>query len=83
MTQALEKVIKKVSEMPASRQDEFASFMLAELESEERWDSLFTSSQDTLAKMAAEALAEFRAGQTEMLDLDRDFPKRNTLPLAI
>ena len=75
MTQALEKVIKKVSQMPASKQDEFALFMLAELESEEQWDPLFTSSQDTLAKMADEALAEFQAGETEMLDLDRDFPK--------
>ena len=74
MTQLLAEVIKKVSEMPASEQDEFASFMLAELESEERWDALFTSSQDFLSKMADEALAEFRAGETESLDLDRDFP---------
>ena len=73
MTQLLEKVIKKVSEMPASQQDEFASFMLAELESEERWDSLFLSSQDVLAKMADQALAEFRVGETELLDLNRDF----------
>lgn len=74
MTQLLAEVIKKVSEMPASEQDEFASFMLAELESEERWDLLFSSSQDLLGKMADEALAEFRAGETESLDLDRDFP---------
>jgi len=74
MTQLLAEVIKKVSEMPASEQDEFASFMLAELESEERWDALFSSSQDLLSKMADEALAELRAGKTESLDLDRDFP---------
>jgi hypothetical protein len=59
MTQLLAEVIKKVSEMSASEQDEFASFMLAELESEERWDALFSSSQDLLGKMADEALAEF------------------------
>jgi hypothetical protein len=74
MTQLLAEVIKKVSEMPASEQDEFASFMLAELESEEHWDALFSSSQDLLSKMADEALADFRAGETEPLDLDRDFP---------
>jgi hypothetical protein len=74
MTQLLAEVIKRVSEMPASQQEEFASFMLAELESEERWDSLFSSSQDLLSKMADEALAEFRAGETQSLDLDRDFP---------
>ena len=74
MTQRLAEVIKKVSEMPAAEQDEFASFMLAELESEGRWDALFSSSQDLLSNMADEALAEFRAGETEPLDLDRDFP---------
>jgi hypothetical protein len=74
MTQLLAEVIKKVSEMPASEEDEFASFMLAELESEERWEALFSSSQDLLSKMAEEARAEFRAGETESLDLDRDFP---------
>jgi hypothetical protein len=78
MTQLLAEVIKKVSEMPASQQDEFASFMLAELESEERWDALFSSSQDLLSKMADEALAEFRAGETETLDLDRESFSRST-----
>jgi len=74
MTQLLAEVIKKISEMPASEQDEFASFMLAELESEERWDTLFSSSHDLLENMADDALAEYRAGETESLDLDRDFP---------
>jgi len=75
MTQLFEKVIRKVSEMPAPQQDEFASFMLAEIESEERWESLFASSQGVLAKMADEAVAEDLAGGTELLDLERDFPK--------
>ena len=75
MTQLLEKVIHRISELSPSQQDEFASFMLAELESEERWDKLFATSQDLLSKMADEAVAEFQAGSTELLDLDRDFPK--------
>ena len=75
MTQLLEKVIHKISELSPSQQDEFASFMLAELESEERWDSLFASSQELLSKMADDALTEFRAGSMELLDLDRDLPK--------
>lgn len=74
MTQLLEKVLKRVSEMPAP-QDEFASFMLAELESKERWDLLFACSQDTLSRLADQALAEFHAGDTEPFDLGRDFPK--------
>jgi hypothetical protein len=75
MTPLLAEVIKKVSEMPTSEQDEFASFMLAELESEDRWDALFNSSRHVLSKMADDALAEFRSDKTESLDLDRDFPK--------
>ena len=45
--------------------------MLAELESERRWDELFARSQDMLARMADEARQEYRAGLTEPLDLDK------------
>ena len=34
------------------------------------WDALFARSQDVLARLADEALAERRAGRTEILDLD-------------
>jgi hypothetical protein len=49
----------------------FAAFMLAELESERRWDELFSRSQDFLAQMADEARREYRAGLTEPLDPDK------------
>jgi len=45
-----------------------AAFMLAELESERRWDNLFSRSQDLLARMAEEARQEYRAGLTYPLD---------------
>jgi len=73
MTQLLEKVLAKVSALPEEKQDSLASFILAELESEQRWDTLFTSSQDVLAKLASSALAELDRGETELLDNDRDF----------
>ncbi len=41
---------------------------LAELESERRWDDLFSRSQDLLARMAEEARQEYRTGLTEPLD---------------
>jgi hypothetical protein len=44
------------------------AFMLAELESERRWDDLFARSQDLPAQMAEEAHKEYRAGLTEPLD---------------
>jgi hypothetical protein len=75
MTQLLESVIKRISGLSEERQNSLASFMLAELESENKWDSLFASSPKLLAKLAGDALAEFEQGQTEHLDLQRDFPK--------
>ena len=55
----------------AGEQEAFAAFMLAELESERRWDALFAQSQDLLARMAEEARQEYRAGLTEPLDPDK------------
>ena len=42
--------------------------ILAELEDERRWDESFARSPDLLAKLAAEATAEHRAGKTQDLD---------------
>ena len=75
MTQLLEKAFEKVSALPDSEQDALASVLLTELESEQRWDRLFNSSQDLLGLMAREALEEYRADETAPLDLERDFPK--------
>lgn len=60
----------EASKLPDEEQEAFAAFMLAELESERRWDELFSRSQDLLAKMAEEARQEYRAGLTEPLDPD-------------
>lgn len=65
MTKTLEKAFAVAARLPASEQDAFAEFLLAELQSEERWTRAFASSQDELAKLAQEALAEYRAGRTE------------------
>lgn len=71
----LEKAFQKASSLDEREQDEFASFILEELSSEERWNHLFTDSQDALSKLAAEAVAEYEAGETETLDIKRDFPQ--------
>ena len=52
---------------PPEEQDKLASVILADLESEERWERAFTESQDVLAKLADGALAEAEAGETEPL----------------
>ena len=52
----------------ASEQDAIATLILQELESEIRWDSAFAQSSDALAKLAANAMAEYHAGKTQKLD---------------
>jgi len=70
MGKLLEKVMTEASKLPDQEQDAFAAFMLAELESERRWDDLFARSQDLLSRMAEEARHEYRAGLTRPLNPD-------------
>ena len=67
MTQLLEKALNEVAKLPASEQDAVAAILLEELASERRWSESFARSQDSLAKLAEEALAEYAAGRTKPL----------------
>lgn len=67
MTKLLDKAISEVAKLPASEQDAVAALVLEELASERRWSSSFAKSQDQLAKLAEEALAEYASGQTKSL----------------
>ena len=71
VTKLLEQAFEKAAELPDTEQDSFARWLLAELESESRWTDLFAQSQDQLATLAEEALAEHARGETEELDPDR------------
>lgn len=67
MTQLLEKALSEVAKLPASEQDAVAALVIEELASEKRWSSSFANSQDLLAKLAEEAVAEYASGQTKPL----------------
>ena len=67
MTQLLEKALSEVAKLPPAEQDAIAAMVLEELASEQKWNELFSQSQDVLAKMAEGALAEHRAGKTRPL----------------
>ena len=67
MTQLLEKAFSEDAKLPASEQDAVAALVIEELASEKRWSSSFANSQDLLAKLAEEALAEYASGQTKPL----------------
>ena len=70
MPKLLEKVLVEVSQLPEEEQDEFAAWMLEELTSEQAWKKAFVASEDTLAQLAEEAIAEHRANRTQALDPD-------------
>ena len=67
MTQLLRKALNEVEKLPASEQDAVAALVLEELASERRWSELFARSQDSLAKRAELALADYAAGRTKPL----------------
>jgi hypothetical protein len=71
MTGLLEKAFAEISKLPRQEQDAIAVWILEELASERRWEETFASSTDALAQLADEALAEFRAGRTHVLDPDK------------
>ena len=68
MTKLLEKALEKVSSLPQDEQDAIASQILAELEDEAAWETRFASQEGKLRRLADEALAEHRRGETRSLD---------------
>lgn len=64
MSELLEQAIARLKTLPIHEQDAIAKMILTELEEERRWDESFARSPDLLAKLAAEAMAEYRAGKT-------------------
>ena len=68
MTELLEQAIEHLRTLDADKQDAIATLIMEELESEAKWDASFASSQDLLADLAAEAMAEYNAGQTQVLN---------------
>ena len=67
MTKLLERAFKQVAALPASEQDAVAAIVMEELASEQRWGDSFAKSQDALASLADEALAEYNSGRTKAL----------------
>lgn len=68
MTELLKQAIALMQALPETEQDAIASVILAEIEDDQRWDESFLRSPDTLAQLAASAMTEYHAGQTQELD---------------
>ena len=67
MTKLMDTAISEVAKLPEPEQDALAAILLQELASERRWSESFGKSQDALAKLAEEALAEHAASRTQPL----------------
>ena len=70
MTSRLEEAFAEAAKLPASEQDALATWLLDELASERCWARALSDTEEALAKLADEALAEHRAGRTQPLDPD-------------
>jgi hypothetical protein len=71
MTTLLQQAFEAAAKLPAEEQDVLASRLLAELAAEDDFDRAIAASGKKLVPLAAAALAEHRAGQTQPLDPDR------------
>lgn len=68
MTELFQQAIAEVSKLSDEQQNAFATLIMEELEDEAKWDAAFASSQNLLADLAAEAMAEYNADQTQVLN---------------
>jgi hypothetical protein len=68
MTELLEKAFAEAAKLSPDEQDLLARTLLNELASEELWHRAFGQSQDELAQLADEALAEYQKGETKPLE---------------
>ncbi len=68
MTQLLKKAFERASRLSEKEQNELARWLIFEIESERKWEKAYSKSQDTLDKLADEALNEYSAGKTKPMD---------------
>ncbi len=72
MTNLLQHAFRVASELPEEQQDMLAQVLLDEMESERKWDELFSrpESEELLNRMAEKTLADYEEGLTEPLNLE-------------
>ncbi len=70
MTRLLDEALAKLAKLPDWEQDTVAKWIMAELASEQSWERLFADSEEKLASLADDALAEHNLSRTEELNPD-------------
>lgn len=71
MTKLLEHAFNKVSQLSEKDQDDFAKWVLEELEMEKKWENIFANSENILDNLVKEAVNDYEQGQTKNLDIDK------------
>ncbi len=70
MTKLLKKALDEAAKLDDDEQEALARWLLDELRSERRWEELYANSQDSLSRLADDALSEHRSGNSEPLDAE-------------
>ena len=68
VTKLLEKAFDEAAKLSEEEQRELAEWILAELDTDERWARALSDSQDKLVELADEALQEDLEGKTKDFD---------------
>jgi hypothetical protein len=71
MTRTLDAAIAALAKLPTEEQDRVAHWLLDELSDEDQWTRQFTTSQQALDELAAEARRDRAQGRTSELDPDK------------
>jgi hypothetical protein len=71
MTKLLERAFKEASKLPEVEQNAFAKWVMEELETERKWEKAFAGSEDILDRLADEALAAHKQGETKPLSIEK------------
>lgn len=70
MNKTLEEAFEAAARLPESEQEQLAAAIFEELAADERWQTALAQTGPALERLADEALAEYRVGETEPLDPD-------------
>ena len=72
MTRLLQEAFERIAKLPQEKQNRYAQFLLATLESDQHWAELFArpESEDLLEHLADETVAAHRAGRTRPVNIE-------------
>jgi hypothetical protein len=68
---SLGQVLLQLKKLPQADQQALANWLKAEISDEQKWQRSFAASRKRLGELADEALTEYSAGLTQVLDPDK------------